>query len=118
MDRYGLDVWAGDTEIVSLPMTHGAQGTSVLLSEVSSLLLTLTDVGSNTIVNSRNGQNGLNANGVAVTDGKVVWSIQPADTALVNASVIGEIHLATLVMTLTDGQVRTATISIRTRKRP
>lgn len=117
MDRYSVGVFAGDTEVISLPMTHGAGGTNVLLSEVSALTLTLTDRKSAGIVNGRNGQNVLNVSNVTVIDGKVEWAIQPADTAFVDAASIAEIHCALFTLTLTDGQVRTAEIAIHSRKR-
>jgi hypothetical protein len=61
----------------------------------TSLALTYYDRTTGDIINSRNAQDVLNANDVAVTNGIVVWSMQEADTTLVGAaSDRGEIHVA------------------------
>lgn len=63
-------------------------GDAVPASAINSLKLTLKDVDSGTIINSRDRQDVLNTNNVTVhaTSGLLTWTIQPADNAIVSAS--------------------------------
>lgn len=62
---------------------------------LTSLTLTLYDVTTGTILNSRNAQDVLNKNNVTVDgNGLLTWLVQPADTAIVDPSRLGETHCA------------------------
>ena len=76
----------------------------LLLVEVASLTLTLYELRSGVIINSRSDQDILNANGVTFhsTTGIMVWSIQPADTAAVTTT-RRETHRALFELTLGTG---------------
>lgn len=51
--------------------------------------------GPQTIINSRSGQDVLNANGVVIDeDGLVTWTLAPADTAILDATLETEQHIA------------------------
>lgn len=67
----------------------------VVLADISSLRLTLYDVTTRTILNSRQNQNVLNTNNVTVgaTNGLVTWAVQPADMDAVT-SLNEETHCA------------------------
>lgn len=116
-ERYQVPLFAGDTDILTLPVTHGNGGSNVLLVEISSLTLSLTDRATGGIVNSRNAQNVLNTNNVMVSDGSIEWQVQALDTEMVTAGSAREVHIAVLDMTLTDGQERTAQIKLVCDKR-
>lgn len=59
-------------------------GTVIPLANVSTLTLTLMDLGTKEIVNSRQDQDVLNTNNVTyhATSGLLTWAVQQADTAL------------------------------------
>lgn len=60
-------------------------GAVIPSSSLSTLTLTLYDVATNTILNSRDAQNVLNANNVTVDgSGNLTWTVQPADHAVVS----------------------------------
>ncbi len=68
-------------------------------ASIDVLTLTLSNVADDAIINSRNGQNVLNANNVTVTAGGVLtWTMQPADTAIIDATRTLETHRATFQM--------------------
>ena len=46
------------------------------------------------IINSRVGQNVLNMNNVVITNGVMAWSLQIADTTIVDATSIAELNVA------------------------
>lgn len=70
-------------------------GANISLSALVTLTLTLYDQVSGSILNGRDAQNVLNANNVAVSStGAVVWSLQPADNAIVNSAIDTELHIA------------------------
>jgi hypothetical protein len=76
---------------------------AVALAAINSIEMTLVETAGGTIVNSRQKQNVLNANNctMAATSGLFTWSVQAADTAIVNsATAIGdrEVHLATFTV--------------------
>jgi hypothetical protein len=70
-------------------------------------LLTLTyyHVADGSIINNREGQDILNANGVTfhATSGLLTWTLQPADTVIVLDSYAVERHRALLEWTLNNG---------------
>lgn len=66
------------------------------LPRITALILTLSNVVDGSVVNSRNGQNALNANDVTVSvDGELVFVIQPSDVAIVDTQADYEAHRAT-----------------------
>lgn len=67
-------------------------GNAVGPSDLDTFTLTLYDVASGTIINSREGQNALNANQVEVrSDGNVYWNSVAADNPILNSGVaVGE----------------------------
>lgn len=59
-------------------------GAAIAAASLTTLTLTLYDVDTLTIINSRTAQNVLNTNNVTVdSDGLLTWLIQPADNAIV-----------------------------------
>lgn len=79
-------------------------GVAVPGANLTTLILTLYDLDTDTIVNGRNGQNVLNANGVTVdVAGHLVWTIAPADTTMVTAASGSERHRAIFVATWNGG---------------
>ena len=74
-------------------------GVSIPLASITTLTLTLYDEATNSIINSRNAQNVLNANGVTVTNGKVDWAVSPLDMVMVGQSDgTQEMHSAQFVL--------------------
>lgn len=74
-------------------------GVVVPLSGISALTLTLYDVATDTIINSRDAQDVLNTNDVTVhaTSGLLSWTAQAADNAIVTAARVAgslEKHIA------------------------
>jgi len=65
-----------------------ASGAAILLSSISTITLTQFVAGTGTIVNSRDGQNILNANNVTInaTSGLLTWLGQPGDSAIVGTN--------------------------------
>lgn len=81
-------------------------GTQIALASMSALTLSLFLKDSDPIIyiNSRNGQNILNANNVTIDSaGKITWAIQPADSAMQNADAQVEVHVAIFTLTTTGG---------------
>lgn len=74
-------------------------GTAIGSGAIDSLSLTLSNAADGSIINSRNGQDALNANNVTVTGGGVLtFTLQPADTAILDDAVEYETHRATWQM--------------------
>ena len=70
---------------------------------LTTLTLTLYDVATNAVINSRSSQNVLNENGVAVTsDGTLTWTIAKEDTVIVGRR-LRERHAALFVGTWASG---------------
>ena len=101
---YTVALYAGDTEIVTIAMTHGDAGSNILLSEVSTAVFTLKDVQAGSVVNSRNAQNVLNANNFTIANGSIEWKVQTADTNIVTSGAQREVHRGEFILTLTDSQ--------------
>ena len=99
----------------SVPQLTSARYTAVLLdqtgtpvpaSSLSTLTLTLKDQASGAVINGRNAQSVLNANNVTVeASGNLVWSLQPADSPILNAELGTETHLATFVAIWPSGRL-------------
>ena len=83
-----VDCLEGETPRYTATITDDA-GNPLPAASLSTLVLTLYVIkadGTVAYVNSRNAQNVLNANNVTVgTSGEVVWSLQVADTSLIEA---------------------------------
>jgi hypothetical protein len=79
------------------------------LASLTTLKLTLYDVATGTILNTRNLQDVLNANNVTYhgTSGLLTWSVQPADHAIVSTrGQIAERHRAVFDFTWNAGAKR------------
>lgn len=78
-----------------------ATGTVIPKASVSSMTLTLKDAETGAVVNSRNAQNVLDANGCTLdaTSGAFAWTITASDTALVTSTAEAEEHEATFTVT-------------------
>lgn len=69
-------------------------GTAIPAASLTGLTLTLEDVDTGTIINSRSAQSVLNENNVTVdSDGLLTWQIQPADMAIVGTIPHGSTEL-------------------------
>ncbi len=90
-----LDTVASRTvnKLTSLPYTSTLQsnttaGTALALSLIDTVALTLKDVATGTIINSRDEQDAKNANNVTIhaTTGLLTWEMQAADNAIVTST--------------------------------
>jgi hypothetical protein len=73
-------------------------GAAVPSSALTSLTLLLYDKATGQILNSRNTQNVLNANGVSIDgSGNLTWVMDPADNAIVTDSNATEVHIAVFI---------------------
>lgn len=82
-------------------------GTPVSGSVLFTFTLTLYDLQTGTIINGRNNQNVLNANGVTIdSNGNVAWSIAPADTIILSNELEIETHIALFQATWNAGAKR------------
>lgn len=85
-------------------------GTQIPKASMSALTLTLFDRGSNPLVyiNNRNAQPAFDQNNVAIaSDGKITWTMQAADNAILNDNKQVEVHVAVFHLTAAGGlQVR------------
>ena len=79
-------------------------GTAIGSGSLTTLTLTLFDKLTNSIINSRNDQNVLNANGVTVSaQGALVWTMDPLDNQILNAELKNEKHVAMFKWTWSAG---------------
>ena len=60
----------------------------------TALTLTYYDRATGVIINSRDGQDVLNLNNVVITNGVMDWSMQVLDTAVLDTTLVAEIHVA------------------------
>jgi len=85
-------------------------GAAVSVVSIVTLTLTLYDKDTETILNSRNGQNVLNLNGVTVDiNGALVWILEPGDNAIVNDAKAYEDHVALFAFTYGVGGAKAGT---------
>lgn len=70
--------------------------TAIAAASFATMTLTLYDAASGSIINSRNGQNVLNANNVTINDtsGLLTWALQPADSIVLDQTLAQEEHVA------------------------
>ena len=92
----------GTTLVYTTTITDSA-GNALALASIDTLTLTLYDVASGSIINSRTAQDVLNANQVTVhaTSGLLTWTALPADMAIVTAAKLAgnvEHHVALFEM--------------------
>lgn len=83
---------------------YDASGSAIASADIASMTMTLYDKSSGTIINSRNGQDILNANNVTVhaTSGLVTWELQPADNIIESTTLEerkSEEHIALVIVT-------------------
>jgi len=83
-----------------------------LVLALDSMTLTLYNQADGSIINGRDAQNVLNANNVSFANGLVSWSVQTADTPIVDDSKSIETHMAVFYMTWNLGQ-RSTTHRVR-----
>ncbi len=94
------------TGIYSFTMQDEA-GNAIPAASLTSLTLTVYSVLSGDIVNSRNGQNVLNANNVTVSSqGVVTWTQQIADVTILNDALAEETHRCLFVFAWSSGTPR------------
>jgi hypothetical protein len=77
--------------------------------EVSAITLTLIDCRSGSVINDREEQNVLNANGCTWSDGVFVWEMEVSDNLIVSETTrVGrrEIHRASFLVTHSTGTYR------------
>ena len=68
-------------------------GDNIQLADLDTLLLTLYDAQTGTVINSREGQDVLNNNGVVVSSiGYLTFVMEPEDNPIINDSVATELH--------------------------
>ena len=72
----------------------------------ATLVLTLRNVRTGAVINSREAQNVLNANGVTVAAGVVTWAMTQADTTLVDQTRAQETYRAWFDYTWAGGSKR------------
>lgn len=73
-------------------------------SNLEQLTLTLYDLVTKAVINSRNAQNVLNTNGVTVDgNGLLTWTIAPADNPIITAGKLLEAHRAVFHGTWASG---------------
>lgn len=91
-------------------------GVAVAGSSLATLTLTLYDVATGTILNSRNAQNVLNLNGVTVSEaGALAWTMVPADNAITTTSRSYELHRAVFIATWDTTKQMVHEVEIRVR---
>ena len=79
-------------------------GNAIPSSSLTTLLLTLYSQHSGTIINSREGQNVLNANNVTVdANGLLTWTMQPDDNQILDNTLTSERHKALFEFTYSAG---------------
>lgn len=74
---------------------------------LDALTLTLYDLATSTIINSRNNQNVLNTNNVTYNSstGLLTWDLQPADNPIINDALEREVHVVEFKGTYNGGKV-------------
>ena len=98
------DVQERQTATVTFTLRDQAAA-AVPSAQLTTALITLYDQRTQTVINSRNAQNVLNLNNVAMhdTSGVVTWTVQIADQAIQNAQLEVEKHIALFSFTWSAG---------------
>lgn len=82
-------------------------GVAIPAVDLTTLTLTLYDKVTGTVLNGRTAQDVLNANNVTVDSaGRLIWTLQPADTAIVTPAKELETHVALFEFTWQAGAKR------------
>lgn len=96
-------------------------GVVIPSSAIATLTLTLRNAADDAIINGRDAQNVLNANGVTVhaTSGLLVWTMTPADNAIQDDTLPNELHLALFEFTYstTKGGHHEVALTVQNRKK-
>ena len=80
-------------------------GATIANTDLTTFTLTLYNKDTGAIINSRDAQNVLNANNVTVDGaGAVAWTMQPADSPIINDDLNWEDHVALFKLTWTGGK--------------
>ena len=96
VNEESTQVWAG--------VLADSAGSPIGSGALDTLVMSFFDLESGTIVNSRSGQDILNANNVVVDgSGVITWTLQPADTTLIDATKTHETHRAEIRGTYNSG---------------
>lgn len=89
-----VTVLEGAHATITVPIIDGAQA-AIAKARIVSLSLTYTDSNTGRTINARARQNALDANAVSVSStGVITWTMQPADTVILDRSLAPERHLA------------------------
>lgn len=116
--RYGVDA---TVEVVDESTTPEIFATLVGLTDeaipgsaLDTLTLTYYQEYTQVIINGRNAQNVLQANGVTVDGaGKLLWKMTALDTVILNDSLETEPHIAHFVFTYTSDTPKVGSVTIR-----
>jgi hypothetical protein len=88
-------------------------GAAVPAAQLTTLTLTLYDKVTGSIINGRNAQNVLNANGVTVSAaGALAWTMDPLDNPIVTAGSSKERHVALFKWTYGAGKKGNAEVHV------
>ncbi len=79
-------------------------------AQPTALTLTYCNRATEAIINSRNAQNVLNMNNVVIVNGVMAWSMQIADTTIVDGTSVAEINTALWEWTVNGKNNRHKTI--------
>ena len=84
---------------------------------LDTLTLTLYDLLTGTIINSRNSQNVLNTNNVSYNSatGLLTWDMQPLDNPIINNALEREVHVAEFKATYSGGKTARHKVSFTVR---
>lgn len=89
-----VTVLEGAHATITVPIVDGA-GVAIAKTRIVSLTLTYHDRNTDRTINSRARQNILDANNVTVSStGVITWTMQPADTVIIDRSLSPERHIA------------------------
>lgn len=105
MYRTVQEDWLGErmTSFITGTLSDPA-GVSLPASQLTTLTLTLYNLADGAIINSRNGENVLNANGGTVdAEGNLLMELTPNDTVILTAGNRYETHIALFLFTWAAG---------------
>lgn len=97
-----------NTTAVYAAVVEDEDGNGIPAAAINTMVLTLYDVSSDAIINSRDGQDVLNVNNVTVdASGNLAWTMQPADNAISSETIkpnVKEHHRALFEWTYSGGE--------------
>ena len=102
----GTEVIDESTTAVYTATIKDENGVPIPLAQITALTLTLFNTKSMSIINTRDDQNVLNANGVVIhpTSGLLTWNISPEDTVIENDVMTLEARVAQFIWTYGAGK--------------